>query len=223
MPRIWATLIALLLLAACGTAPRQGEVRAPTTAANYAAVGLASWYGRKFHGRRAASGQRYDMNGMTAAHRNLPFGTKVRVTNLENGRAVTLTINDRGPFIRGRIIDLSQHGAEHLGNLRAGTARVRVESLTAAAAAVQPRDVAYLGVLATAMAQPRLIETAWQDAANGVHGVITPLTTPAERGGAVCRNYRRTAVRAAGTRTYVGRACNNSDDGWRVARERRDS
>jgi rare lipoprotein A len=93
----------------------------------YAAVGRASWYGARYHGRRTASGQVFDMHAFTAAHPTLPFGTRVRVTNLENGRSVIVVINDRGPFVRGRIIDLSRRAARSLGFVRKGTASVRVE------------------------------------------------------------------------------------------------
>ncbi|MFQ5973820.1 MAG: septal ring lytic transglycosylase RlpA family protein [Alphaproteobacteria bacterium] len=89
-------------------------------------VGIASWYGPRYHGRTTASGERFDMTRHTAAHRTLPFGTRVRVTNLENGHSVVVTINDRGPFVKGRIIDVSKHAAEHLGFRRQGTAHVRV-------------------------------------------------------------------------------------------------
>ncbi len=98
----------------------------------YNAVGTASWYGQRFHGRKTASGQIYDMSALTAAHPTLPFGTQVRVTNLSNRKAVVLTVNDRGPFAKGRIIDVSRHAADHLGFLRAGTARVRVEVIQSA-------------------------------------------------------------------------------------------
>lgn len=90
-------------------------------------VGVASWYGGKFHGRTTANGERYNMHGMTAAHRTLQFGTVVRVTNLANRRTVTLRINDRGPFIKNRIIDVSRGAAARLGLLETGVARVRVE------------------------------------------------------------------------------------------------
>lgn len=99
---------------------------------DYNAVGTASWYGRQFHGRKTASGQVYDMNALTAAHPTLPFGTQVRVTNLSNRKSVVLTVNDRGPFARRRIIDVSRHAADHLEFLRAGTARVRVEVIQSA-------------------------------------------------------------------------------------------
>lgn len=91
--------------------------------------GPASWYGGKFHGRRTANGERFDMNEMTAAHRSLPFGTRVRVTNERNGRSVVVRINDRGPFVGNRIIDLSRGAAAAVGMVRTGVAPVRVEVL----------------------------------------------------------------------------------------------
>lgn len=89
--------------------------------------GMASWYGPGFHGNRSASGERYNQNALTAAHRSLPFGTKVRVTNIRNGRSVVVRINDRGPHIRGRIIDLSAAAARIVGVMQSGVAPVRVE------------------------------------------------------------------------------------------------
>jgi rare lipoprotein A len=86
--------------------------------------GRASWYGLKFHGRRTSNGERFDMNDLTAAHGTLPFGTKVRVRNVANGREVVVRINDRGPHIRHRIIDLSKAAAAALGFLQAGEAAV---------------------------------------------------------------------------------------------------
>ena len=90
-------------------------------------TGIASWYGAQFHGRRTANGEVYDMNSLTAAHRTLPMPSFVRVTNLENGRSLILKVNDRGPFARGRIIDISRRGAQLLGFHSTGTARVRVQ------------------------------------------------------------------------------------------------
>lgn len=87
-------------------------------------AGVASWYGERFHGRRTASGEPFNMNELTAAHPTLPFGTRVRVRNLDNGREVVVRINDRGPFVRGRVIDLSRAAASALGFVQAGTARV---------------------------------------------------------------------------------------------------
>ncbi|WP_407874542.1 septal ring lytic transglycosylase RlpA family protein [Qipengyuania nanhaisediminis] len=93
-------------------------------------TGIASFYGRRFHGRLTANGERFDMRAMTAAHKTLPFGSLVRVTNPSNGRTVTVRINDRGPFIRGRTIDLSRGAAEELGIIRRGHARVEMELLS---------------------------------------------------------------------------------------------
>jgi rare lipoprotein A len=89
-------------------------------------TGMASWYQM---GHTTANGERYNPDAMTAAHRTLPFGTVVQVTNLNNGRSVRLRINDRGPFVGGRIIDVSRGGARHLGLIGSGTARVRVTTL----------------------------------------------------------------------------------------------
>ncbi len=92
-------------------------------------TGYASYYATKFHGRRTANGEVYDENKMTAAHRTLPFGTRVRVTNITNGKSVVVRINDRGPFHRGRVIDVSRRAARELGFIREGVIRVRVVPL----------------------------------------------------------------------------------------------
>jgi peptidoglycan lytic transglycosylase len=105
--------------------------------------GLASWYGPSFHGHRTASGERYDMRGMTAAHPTLPFGTLVEVRNLESGRQVTVRINDRGPFGKHRIIDLSYAAARQLGMVAPGT--LPVELYLAAAGGAPPRYTVQLG------------------------------------------------------------------------------
>ncbi len=91
--------------------------------------GIASWYGRDFHGKKTSSGEIYNMYDLTAAHKDLPLGSRVLVTNLENGRQVEVVINDRGPFIRGRIIDLSYGAAKALNMVRQGTALVRIKLL----------------------------------------------------------------------------------------------
>ena len=95
----------------------------------YEETGIASWYGAKFHGRKTANGERFDMNYLSAAHRTLPMPTIVRVTNLENGRTLNLRVNDRGPFARGRILDVSRRAAQLLGFEKQGTARVHVKIL----------------------------------------------------------------------------------------------
>jgi peptidoglycan lytic transglycosylase len=97
-------------------------------------TGLASWYGHPYHGRASASGEIYDMEQMTAAHRTLPFGTMVRVHDLDNEKTVDVRITDRGPFVDGRIIDLSHAAARAIAMLGPGTARVRLEILSAPAA-----------------------------------------------------------------------------------------
>lgn len=91
--------------------------------------GSASWYGGKFHGRKTANGERYNMHEMTAAHKTLPFGTKVRVTNQRNGQSVTVRINDRGPFTGNRVIDLSRGAAQAVGMIKQGIASVKIEVL----------------------------------------------------------------------------------------------
>jgi rare lipoprotein A len=103
--------------------------QAPIERARQFAAGIASYYGRRFHGRRTASGERFNMRALTAAHPTLPFGSQVRVTNPSNGRSVTVRINDRGPFAKNRIIDLSRAAAERLGLVRRGHARVELELL----------------------------------------------------------------------------------------------
>jgi rare lipoprotein A len=93
----------------------------------YVESGQASWYGKEFHGKKTSSGETYDMHAMTAAHKTLPLGVQLRVKNLENGREAVVRINDRGPFVKGRIIDLSFAAARKLGIAESGTARVRIE------------------------------------------------------------------------------------------------
>jgi rare lipoprotein A len=94
-----------------------------------ASSGLASYYGGAFHGRKTACGTRFDQHGLTAAHKTLPCGTKVRVTNLLNSKNVNVTITDRGPFHKGRVIDLSKGAAKKIGMLSAGLASVKIEVL----------------------------------------------------------------------------------------------
>jgi rare lipoprotein A (peptidoglycan hydrolase) len=104
---------------------RKKSVKPP--AAKHSLNGTASWYGPQFHGKKTASGEIYDQSKFTAAHKTLPLGTKARVTNLDNGSAVEVEINDRGPFVEGRIIDLSRAAARALGFVESGTAPVQVK------------------------------------------------------------------------------------------------
>jgi rare lipoprotein A len=101
------------------------EASKPAASTRDAAQGLASYY--RFHGRRTASGETFDSNELTAAHRTLPFGTKLRVTNVSTGQSVTVRVNDRGPFIAGRVVDVSQSAADALGMTRQGVAKVKLD------------------------------------------------------------------------------------------------
>jgi rare lipoprotein A len=148
----WIPWLVLLLVATgCATArvappapgPRAAAPRSPAPGADEATqVGNASWYGHPHHGRRTASGEPYDMNRLTAAHRTLPLGTRVLVTNLDNGRSVEVRINDRGPFVAGRVIDLSRAAARRLGALGTGVIPVRLKIIDDAAseASAAPRS-----------------------------------------------------------------------------------
>jgi rare lipoprotein A len=118
---------AVMFISGCGHhAARANTPLAPAHIGS-TETGVASWYGVPYDGRRAASGEIYDMRQLTAAHRRLPFQTWVEVTNLSNGKQVDVRINDRGPFVKGRILDLSQAAARDIDMLRAGTARVRLK------------------------------------------------------------------------------------------------
>jgi rare lipoprotein A len=105
----------------------KGSAKATQAVASVSETGVASYYADKYHGRPTASGEVFDMSQHTAAHRTLAFGTTVKVTSLENGRSVTVRINDRGPFVAGRVIDLSLAAAEELQMVRSGLARVKLE------------------------------------------------------------------------------------------------
>jgi len=115
-----AILVVCLAVAGCFNRANPRQSRTFQT-------GYASWYGRDFQGRSTASGEIFDMHDYTAAHRSLPFGTRVRVTNEANGRSVVVRINDRGPWVEGRILDLSYAAAKALGMIESGVARVRLE------------------------------------------------------------------------------------------------
>ena len=119
----------MLFSAGCG---RRTTARLPAPARiGSTETGMASWYGVPYHGRRSASGEIYDMEKLTAAHRALPFQTWVEVTNLSNGKQVNVRITDRGPFVGGRIIDLSMAAARQIDMVRSGTARVRLKVIVA--------------------------------------------------------------------------------------------
>jgi peptidoglycan lytic transglycosylase len=176
-----ATVVGLAFLAACGgpekVQPTAGAGKGlykvgkpyqvdgtwyyPREEPSYDETGIASWYGEQFHGRYTANGEVFDLNGLTAAHHTLPMPSIVQVTNLENGRTLTLRVNDRGPFAGGRIIDVSRQAAQLLGFERNGTAKVRVHLLTAesmqAQAVARRNGVEEVpgGPIETAQAAPR--------------------------------------------------------------------
>jgi rare lipoprotein A len=122
-------LVILLTVCACARREVRYERFERGKMVQYREVGIASWYGKDYHGRKTANGEVYDMYAMTAAHCTLPFNTRVRVTNLGNGKKTELRINDRGPFVAGRIIDLSYTGARAIDMLGTGTAKVTVEAI----------------------------------------------------------------------------------------------
>ncbi len=142
----WRLLLTMLLVS-CATTHAGKKYRYPPSAhrrpvyhrivssripyaAHFFQKGRASWYGRRFHGRRTASGERYNMYALTAAHQTLPLLSYVRVTNLANGKSVVVKINDRGPFSRSRVIDLSYAAATTIGLRRRGVGKVKIQGLT---------------------------------------------------------------------------------------------
>lgn len=131
LSRCAALLVALDLFAGSGTFIHPQPVTPAFAATAGVLAGTASWYGRHWQGRKTASGKRFDPGRLTAAHRSLPLNTRVRVTNLENAKSVTVLINDRGPYVRGRVIDLSTAAARRLGMIKEGLAPVRIEVVRA--------------------------------------------------------------------------------------------
>ncbi len=147
--RVIYFLILSAVLSACSTSPHlqtnapdaPGEVKigdpykiagkwyTPEADSTYSQVGIASWYGADFHNKQTANGEKFNMNALTAAHTTLPMPSYVRVTNLENNRSLILRVNDRGPFVANRLIDVSRRGAQLLGFEKRGTTRVRVEAV----------------------------------------------------------------------------------------------
>jgi len=142
-------LIFFFLVTACArrvvyerrTPPPEEETKIEKREWREVQQGIASWYGADFHGKQTSSGEVYDMYQLTCAHNTLPLGTMVMVTNLENGRSVELKVNDRGPFVKGRIIDVSYAAARMLGMHEQGTAAVRVEVIGTVVQLAQPFTV----------------------------------------------------------------------------------
>jgi rare lipoprotein A len=153
-----ATLVCALAISGCGrkkrVSPSVAHARIPSVES-----GLASWYGHPYHGRPAANGEIYDMEKLTAAHRTLPFGTWVRVTNSDNGKTVDVRIIDRGPFIAGRIIDLSHAAAGAIDLIGPGVAFVRVDVISAPVAAAPSVYAVQAGAFADRGRAERLRQT----------------------------------------------------------------
>ena len=121
------TALTLIILVGCTSTSAVGSSKTKEYAKSHTLVGQSSWYGNKFHGKLTASGETYDMNAYTAAHKTLPFGTIVRVTNTSTNKSVDVKINDRGPFVKGRVIDLSYKSFAQIGNVKKGTVPVKIE------------------------------------------------------------------------------------------------
>ena len=156
VPKQFVAVAALLILGLAGCAKKnRARLPAPPVPVRIGSTetGVASWYGAPYHGRRSASGEIYDMEQLTAAHRTLPFDTWVEVTDLDNGKQVSVRINDRGPFVDGRIIDLSLAAARAIEMVGPGTARVRLKVIRAPVSdPVTPADS--YGVQAGAFSEP---------------------------------------------------------------------
>lgn len=164
--RLYVGVAALLLLAGCASEPKEftyqslpeevkaikadggiykvgnpytvmGQSYTPREDYSYSETGMASWYGDDFHNKRTANGETYNMRAITAAHRTLPLPSIVKVTNLENGKSIIARVNDRGPYVKNRIIDVSEKGAELLGYKNKGTTKVKVEIMAAESKALK--------------------------------------------------------------------------------------
>ena len=128
MKSVFRAFLAALISVSLCAAPTV-SFAADRAKASVGASGTASWYGPGFHGRKTANGERYNMNEMTAAHKTLRFGTKVRVINQRNGKSVIVRINDRGPYVGSRVIDLSKSAAQKIDMIGSGTAKVKLQVL----------------------------------------------------------------------------------------------
>jgi rare lipoprotein A (peptidoglycan hydrolase) len=126
--RLYGALLAVWSIVLPGCDMDRSGHRPRAEAASFEQKGEASWYGPGFHGRRTASGETFDQNDLTAAHRTLPLGTKAEVTDVETGKSVEVTINDRGPYVKDRVIDLSKAAAKELGMTEDGTTTVKIEA-----------------------------------------------------------------------------------------------
>jgi rare lipoprotein A len=200
-----AVLAVVLGAAACARLP----YRPPEAARGGVETGLASWYGPQFHGRPTSNREIFNMNDMTAAHPTLPFGTFVNVTNLDNDRTAVVRINDRGPFVGGRIIDVSYAAARVLGMIGPGTARVRLEVLEGYGVPEAGRvsrfsvQVGAFAVQENAYALKRRLDARYDGVA-----VVTFRTA--------ARTYYRVRVAAADREAALRTARRLADDGYPV-------
>ena len=169
----WMLVSGALMVAGCGSSPEpqphfkigspykiNGQWYRPQWVTEYEAVGVASWSGEPYHGRHTANGEIYDMEALTAAHPTLPLPSVVQVTNLANGRSLILRVNDRGPFVADRLIDLSQAAARELGFERQGLARVHVSYLGLARldeAPIYPGDRRQYAAFACKLPEPDVL------------------------------------------------------------------
>ena len=209
MPRVGgqalvAAVSVLALMAGCSRAVVKVPSVPPTVGGEE--VGLASWYGAPHHGRRTASGEVYDMHQLTAAHRTLPFGTRVLVTNRDTRQAAELRVNDRGPFVEGRILDVSYAAAKLLGAIGPGTipVRVRVVSLPAAGSEGEGPFTVQIGSFTTRARAEALRETV--SGASVVEGLVGSETVYRVRVGTYRDRAQATsAADALGARGYSAR------------------
>jgi len=201
----WLLFFLTLAAAACS----RPIPNPPTVPPAGAEDGFASWYGAEFHGRPTSNREIYNMNDMTAAHPTLPFGTYLMVTNLDNEKTAVVRVNDRGPFVKGRIIDLSYAAARVLGMIGPGTVRVRLEVLKGYAGAAPPAEASYsvqvgaFAVQENAYALKRQLEARYE----GVY--VTVLRTPS-------RTYFRVRVGAKDRDAALKTAGRLADEGFPV-------
>jgi len=177
---------------------------------DYDETGLASWYGEPFHGRATATGEIYDMNRVSAAHKTLPLPSTVEVTNLENGRVLTVRVNDRGPFVRGRIIDLSRRAAQLLGFKKQGIAKVRVRIIPSEqdSFVMRPRKISPTEQRQVKTAPRKTVKVAALPPPTGQAGASAinrsvPKVTPARAPAQTTPVVRRAVPAAADTRLFV--------------------
>ena len=174
---------------------------------SYDQVGFASWYGRDFHGKKTANGEIYNMNALTAAHKTLPMPTYVKVTNLENNRSLVLRVNDRGPFVAGRLIDVSRRGAQLLGFEKQGVTRVRIQASDEQGRVVSRKSDNRRATTAPSGSSREPVKAV----PNGVHYVQVGSYSSRQNA-----NVQMTALKRAGHQAVASRQIRGSQTFWRV-------